>query len=285
MKKSVILLVFFCILISSYVAAEMTIYDYLQRVDKQYYIVLGEKGKGGDSLAAMDVAIGIKRYSVSKLDIETVIEGEVNPSVNKILIGHPCSNSLIKLSCEDWPYKKGEAVVRVIGNDLVIAGTTIDDTRRAAKIISNYKKFSPFKESSSVIITGQGSPIKTRGAEVKKEKRASELICGDQICDPGENALCFIDCSNITCFDTCKQEGYAEAFCRDKKSNPSVPSCLTGEIDKGDGYCATGKVCCCSKKEVEEEKEEEKISQKNEEELSFFEAAWLWITNLFNWIF
>jgi hypothetical protein len=67
------------------------------------------------------------------------------------------------------------------------------------------------------------------------------------MCEPGEGALCFVDCGQLSCFDLCQQEGFDKSACRDKKSNPAVQNCEASEEDRGEGYCAAGKVCCCKK--------------------------------------
>lgn len=261
MKKLVIVLLYLLLGSPLALAAVDSIYEYLQRVDDQYKIVLGAKAKGGDSFAAIDVAIGIKRFNINEPDVESVIENEVRSKESKIVIGHPCDNNLTPFSCEAWPYKKGEAVIRVVGNDLIIAGSSLDDTRRAAKIIRYYKAHPLLKEATSIIVTGSGADI-----NITKEKTTEELVCGDGLCEPGER-LCFSDCAALTCFDICEEEGYDEAACRDAKSNPNVPSCQPEEYAKGAGYCASGKICCCKKVQSDEEIH---VQDKQREQLSLW---------------
>ena len=272
MKRVVVLLL--CLLISSPAAfaAVDSIYEYLQRVDDHHKIVLGAKAKGGDSFAAIDVAIGLKKFNVNAPDLETVIENEVGPDESKILIGNPCDNGLIPMTCDDWQYKEGEAIIRVIGNDLIIAGGTLEDTRRAAKIIAYYKTYDILKEALSIVVTGD----KFETINATKEKNPADLICGDGICDPGER--CYSDCADITCFDICQEEGYDEASCRDQKSNPNVVSCLPEEYDKGTGYCATGKICCCKKTQKESQLSEIKIPE--QQSLSLWERILLFFKRL-----
>ncbi len=247
MKKLVMPFLLLLLVSPVALAAVDSIYEYLQRVDNGYEIVLGAKAKGGDSLAAIDVAIGIKKYNIRQPDLETVIEDEVSHTEAKIVIGHPCDNSLVPISCEAWPYRKGEAIIRVVGNDLIIAGSSLEDTRRAAKVIGYYKSYDILKETTSLVVTASGFG----GINATKGKSSNELICGDSVCEPGER-LCFSDCADITCADICQEEGYDEAACRNQKSNPNVPSCLSEEHNKGLGFCATGKVCCCKKVQSED---------------------------------
>ena len=273
--KRVVQVLVLCLFLSAPItfAAVDSIYEYLQRVDDQHKIVLGAKAKGGDSFAAIDVAIGIKKFNVNAPDLETVIEDEVTPDESKILIGHPCDNGLIPISCEEWPYKQGEAVLRVAGNDLIIAGSSLEDTRRAAKIIAYYKTYPILKESLSIIVTGE----KFEKINTTKEKNPADLICGDGICDGGER--CYSDCADITCFDVCQEEGYGESSCRDQKSNPNVVSCLSDEYSKGTGYCATGKVCCCKKSQKESTQSE--VKKVEEQSLSLWQKIILFFKRLF----
>ncbi|MBI1972503.1 hypothetical protein HYS50_00685 [Candidatus Woesearchaeota archaeon] len=273
MKKIVIIVLLLFILSPVAFAKIDSIYEYLQRVDKNFKIVLGAKAKGGDSLAAIDVALGLKRYNVNEPDLETVIEDEVAPKESKIVIGHPCDNGLVPISCEAWPYRKGEAIIRVIGNDLIIAGSSLDDTRRAAKVIGSYKAYDVLKETTSIVVTASGFG----GINATKEKSQDELICGDGVCEPGER-FCFSDCADMTCSDVCQEEGYDEAACRDQKSNPNVPSCLAEEYSKGLGYCATGKVCCC-KKAVSPEKTQ--LLERPPEKLILWQKIILFLKRLF----
>ena len=283
MKKQVILSCIACVVFLLFCSTTVfatidSIYEYLQRVDKNYKIVLGANASGGYSFAAIDVAIGVKKYNTRSPDLEPVIESKAIAHESKIIIGHPCENSLIPIPCDSWPYRKGEAVIRVQGNDLIIAGSSLEDTRRAAKVIGNYKAYPLLKETQSIVVTGKG----LEEFNISKQKTVAEMICGDNVCDHGE--ICFTDCAKMTCFDACEDEGFAEAACRDAKSNPNVPSCLPEEQSKGAGYCATGKVCCCKKttqvfkEKTTEEKQEPSLPQ---EKKSFWQKIVLLIKKLF----
>jgi len=65
---------------------------------------------------------------------------------NLILVGGPCANALVEdvfaVTCDGWSFEQGEAVVKLMANGdkvaMLVAGTTADDTRRAAKAIANH---------------------------------------------------------------------------------------------------------------------------------------------------
>ncbi len=252
MKRFYLFIMLLMILLSIQINAEESLYEFLKKVNQNYFIVLGLDAKGGDTLAALDVTFGINRNSFNHPNLTTVLENEVNPNALKILIGHPCDNSLIEsrgFSCEEWPYEKGQAIIVIDENDLIVSGTTVEDTRRAAKVIYDYPDFQELKEYSKVVVLGfDFNPINFTIEPLKEER---EFICGDKICEPGEKFTCFTDCLEKTCFDVCLEEDYLNASCKDIPSNPNLPFCDSDEKNKGLGYCTTGKACCCkNKKEI-----------------------------------
>jgi hypothetical protein len=86
---------------------------------------------------------------VTKLDTE-IAGSEAN--YNLIIVGGPCVNNAIAAvsgfgmaKCEDWTMKAGEGIIKLAANGnkvaMLVAGTTADDTRRAAKVVANYKDY------------------------------------------------------------------------------------------------------------------------------------------------
>ncbi len=68
---------------------------------------------------------------------------------NLILVGGPCANDLVEdlfgYSCDGWSFEAGEAVVKLVDNGdnvaMLVAGTSADDTRRAAKAVASYSDY------------------------------------------------------------------------------------------------------------------------------------------------
>ena len=89
MKKSVLIILFSLIVIPSVMAVQPIFY-YMEDVDDFYSLVLGENSPAGDTLAALDIALGLQTHN--GFDIETVLETEIGEGVQKILIGNPCEN-------------------------------------------------------------------------------------------------------------------------------------------------------------------------------------------------
>ena len=287
MKKSVFLLFIILLAAAYYVfAGTENIYDYLRKMDANYGVVLGVNGKSGDSFAAADIIIGLKKNF--NLDIEPAIESNVTQNVNKLLVGHPCDNSLIKLSCEYWPYDKGIGLIKIMDNDLVIAGTTVDDTRRAAKVIANYKNFQELKEYKEVLVFG--ATLNMDDIRLQPVKKQQEFVCGDNICDIGEKFDCLADCLQTSCFKICQEKNFVDASCKDLPSNPALPPCGKNEINQGFGYCAGEKICCCKEKQQshnQQDQNDQQLTSENkvQEKQTVWEIMWQWLKEFFSVIF
>lgn len=281
MKLFPILLAF--LLFVPFVYAE-TIYEYLRGVDENYNIVVGELGRSSDSLAATTIILAFERDR--SLSLPVVLESSVSQNENKILIGHPCTNSLIKLSCDGWPYLPGQAIIQVLGNDLIIAGSADEDTMAVARIVADYKNY-PLLQQESAVIYLQFPALNTT-PQLIPMKRQYEFVCGDQVCEPGERFLCQTDCGGMNCFQFCQSNEFINAECRDVPSNPNVPICKEGWVNYGTGYCATSRVCCCEPPTEQAEQEQNATSVPNEEQVrkkSFFRSIIEWFIELFRAVF
>ncbi|MSR86361.1 hypothetical protein EXS74_03115 [Candidatus Woesearchaeota archaeon] len=90
-------------------------------------------------------------YEAVEVTPVTKLASEVSSAsdYNLILVGGPCANSLVEdlfgYSCDGWSFEEGEAVVKLVANGekvaMLVAGTTADDTRRAAKAVANYEDY------------------------------------------------------------------------------------------------------------------------------------------------
>ena len=80
---------------------------------------------------------------------------------NLLLLGGPVVNSYTKEILGEWTYKPGEAIVELVDYDgqiaLIVAGTEAEDTVRAAKALSDYKKYKFI--GSAVLVTEVGDEI------------------------------------------------------------------------------------------------------------------------------
>jgi len=99
-----------------------------------------------------EVSEGGATYVPTKITPVTKLASEVTEPTkyNLILVGGPCANPLVEtvfgMTCDGWTYAEGEGVVKLAANGdkvaMLVAGTTADDTRRAAKAIANYGDYS-----------------------------------------------------------------------------------------------------------------------------------------------
>ena len=170
--------------------ASASISSYIDNVNSNYVVVADDNAPGSDSLAAADIVTGVQRLTSNKVIMKAKLRSENKQLTNLILIGHPCDNKLIPLECEAWSYKDGEAVVMVFGSNLIVSGSTAEDTRRAAKIIANYKDYSELRDVDKIII--KGDSLEIFDIELKEQKHESEMVCGDDVCESGE--ICAEDC-------------------------------------------------------------------------------------------
>ena len=255
MKKEIIILLILLVFIPQVNSVIYdSIYEYMHKIDEEIPIIVGLNASSSDSIAATKIVLKILQERNVILEVNT--EDKVNLKINKILIGHPCDNHLIKMDCIMWPYDAGQGIIKVIGNDLVISGSTPDDTIRAALAAANYKLFSILKAKKFVLVTGDSLDL--GNLQVTQAKEPNEFVCGDQICEVGEKYLCFVDCARKSCDDICRSAGFKSSACRPTTPIVNKSSCYPDETDRGPGYCSTGRSCCCSNKEI---KQQETIKQ------------------------
>jgi hypothetical protein len=108
------------------------------------------------------VSGGDTTYVPVKVTPVTKFASEVTSTsaYNLILVGGPCANALVEdlfgMTCEGWAYQEGEAVVKLVENGnsvaMLVAGTSGDDTRRAAKALLNYADYD--FSGSEIIVSG-----------------------------------------------------------------------------------------------------------------------------------
>jgi hypothetical protein len=107
-------------------------------------------------------AAGGDSWSATAVTPMTKLASEVSDasSYNLILLGGPCANDLVEElfghTCDGWAYANGEAILELADNGdkvaLLVAGTSADDTRRAAKALAAYDEYD--MSGSSAMVTG-----------------------------------------------------------------------------------------------------------------------------------
>jgi hypothetical protein len=106
------------------------------------------KGASASTSTSGEVCTVADITPVTKLDSE--IKGSES-MYNLIIVGGPCANGAVEavpglgITCAGWSLKPGEGIIKLAANGnkvaLLVAGTDALDTRRAAKVIANYKDY------------------------------------------------------------------------------------------------------------------------------------------------
>jgi hypothetical protein len=136
------------------------------------------------------VSSGTTTYVPAEVTPATMLASEVSSATdyNLILVGGPCANDLVEsvfdMTCDGWAYETGEAVVKLAENGdnvaLLVAGSSADDTRRAARAVANYGDYD--FSGAEVMVTGSSledievgaMPEETEEAEEAEEEVAEE---------------------------------------------------------------------------------------------------------------
>jgi hypothetical protein len=123
-------------LLSSFVFAETTIYDFVNDVKldaSSYTIVMGKQMDNNEIKAASELAsfLGITK---SRFDDEVIDQN------NLIIVGNPSTNSITQRLLGEWIYGGNKGLVKVVGSNLIIAGSSTEDTDIAINMIKNYEK-------------------------------------------------------------------------------------------------------------------------------------------------
>ncbi|MFH1591949.1 MAG: hypothetical protein ABIB47_01130 [Candidatus Woesearchaeota archaeon] len=237
--KPIYIIIVLLLLFLTSISAEEDIHDFMEDVDSSYLIVLGEESPGSDSLAAIDINQGLE-----DLDLNAVLENEITTGNKLILLGNPCENSKITLGCHSWPFEEGQALIKVDGLNLIVTGTTSEDIRKAAKVLSEYKDYNLLKSYSEVLVTGtlQNPEIEILGAQ-QEEFTEIKIICGDAICAEDEKQpRCVNDYCEYSCIEDCSVP-CGNNICEEefKEDSENCPADCKIETEKSpEGYNQAG---------------------------------------------
>jgi len=132
------------------------------------------------------VTSGTTSYITAEITPATKLASEIsnNGDYQLIVVGGPCANDLVEdlfdLTCDGWSFETGEAIVKLAENGdkvaMLIAGTSADDTRRAAKAVANYAAYT--LSGTEVLVSGTTMDDITVGAvpEVVAEEVVEEVV-------------------------------------------------------------------------------------------------------------
>jgi hypothetical protein len=216
--------------------------------------------------------INVVGLAILASDIITTISVQ-----NVIAVGHPCNNSVVDLflsdptinmGCGNWPYSEGQAIIKLVQNNgnltLIVAGTTVNDTKRAAMVLANYTKYIAEFTGDEVCVEGTNLVL----ADINVSAGACVMAvpptctdgdgdgynitgagCGPVDCDD-DSAACGADCNpgitnegTINCSDGYDNDCDGDIDCDDADCSAD-PDCIVPCVDgDGDGYNITGGAC------------------------------------------
>ena len=135
-------------------------------------LVIGDNA-GLDSIGATDTALGLGKvvhssYKDTLPSISLASEIEDLTAWNAILVGGPCVNKHTATAMGlNYPacgvnsgIEKNTAIIEIKENGdnylLIVAGHELEDTKRAGRVLKNYKDFlEDFKGKTKVVVTGK----------------------------------------------------------------------------------------------------------------------------------
>jgi hypothetical protein len=130
------------------------------------------------------VTSGSTSYTPQAVSPVSKLASEISSAstYNLILVGGPCANDLVddlfEYTCDGWSFEEGEAVIKLVDNGdkvaLLVAGTSADDTRRAATALADYASYE--LTGTEVMVSGTSMTDITIGAVEEAEEVVEEVV-------------------------------------------------------------------------------------------------------------
>lgn len=131
------------------------------------------------------VSGGSTSYVPAAITPATHVASEISAPADYqlILVGGPCANDLVEdlfdMTCAGWSFESGEAVLKLADNGnnvaMLVAGTSADDTRRAAKVVANYADYA--LSGTEALVTGTSfTDIEVGAVEMEAEAEEEEVV-------------------------------------------------------------------------------------------------------------
>ncbi len=150
------------------------------------FFVVGGKAPAMDNLAMTDIAVGFDEAGYEVVNVAKLDSEVSNPlNTNLIVVGKPSENTVANLlfGGASNSLKQGEGMIKLFENNgyvqMLVTGHSAEDTRKAAKVLQNYKDYD--LSGKEVIVTGSmsnpqvkksTSPIVVVPAEPEAEEEA-----------------------------------------------------------------------------------------------------------------
>ncbi|MFC1691148.1 hypothetical protein ACFL0W_03105 [Nanoarchaeota archaeon] len=172
MKKLLFMIVTFLFAINIALAADLSDYPsfFIEGTELKVDIIVGDRARAEDMAGAKDIGVSLQAFTGAEISGETDSEVTISSGsthtittrgvdystkasdiddikkINAIVIGNPDKNPLIEELYPEFSdeVKDGEAVIKVFENNnkiqIIVAGPDVDDTRKAARILSRWKE-------------------------------------------------------------------------------------------------------------------------------------------------
>jgi len=153
-SKKILLLATILLFLPIFVSAT-NIYDTVNQIKanpRVYTIVIGTTTDSLEIKAAADLA-GFLGITNSRFDKETTT------NTNLVIVGNPSINQLSNSMLEGWNYGKNKALLKTIGNNLIIAGSETKNTQVGIEFIKNYEKNREKLQTDEFIVSDFFAPI------------------------------------------------------------------------------------------------------------------------------
>jgi hypothetical protein len=154
LKRLIILFTFLIVLSNFALATESTIHSFISDIKanpSDYTIVIGSLSDNKEIMSATDLA---SFFSITN----SRFDNEVTQKNNLILIGSPDVNTLTKSLLGQWSYGEDKALIKVMGNNIVIAGSSTKNTQLGIDLVKNYEKNNDKLQINEYLMTEFFSP-------------------------------------------------------------------------------------------------------------------------------
>lgn len=209
MKQLTLVLLLVILIHTTTVAADLSDYPgpFVSEGKFNAQIIVGNNAPATDVLAASDIAVSLQQ--LVSTPITANLDDEVNNSMHGILIGQPCKNTAMAVILEtnvcDIGLNENEGLIKLIEQDgrarLIITGRTAGDTRKAARVLANYRQHR--LTGQEVIVVGSldnpDTETPLQPIQIEKTQIIFEVKCqNDDDCN--EDEWCLAEqCVNLGC--------------------------------------------------------------------------------------
>jgi len=167
--KKILFFIIFVFLVSNVFADDISIYDHINKIKdnpSDYVFIFSESISRLETVELIEISksIGVKSNEVD--------DGLGNQESKMILIGNSNINSVTKDIIGEWTLKQGEGVIKVLDNNLLIAGSSAQVNIELLKIVKEYEQNKALLSKDEYYIGN--SRLKPIGVKKTEKKEVTE---------------------------------------------------------------------------------------------------------------